>query len=172
MILRCLLAFFLLLIVRISYAFDNYPVEYLGIERGLSNNAVTCIYQDHHGFMWFGTYDGLNRYDGYGFKIFRNKIGDNTSLINNNVYTIEGDNQHNLWVGGQKGACVYNPIQSNFSPLWYFSRKDKMVHPVLDGIHCIKSAQDGIMLVGTQHDGLLLFLNQQDPGRQIPLRRS
>lgn len=167
MILRCLLAFFLL-IARISYGSDN-PVEYLGIEHGLSNNAVTCIYQDHHGFMWFGTYDGLNRYDGYSFKIFRNKIGDNTSLTNNNIYTIEGDNKHNLWVGGQKGGCVYNPIQSNFSPLWYLSRKDKMVHPVLDGVHCLKSAKDGIMLAGTAHDGLLLFLNQQDPGRQIPL---
>ena len=40
-------------------ASDNPPISYLGIEQGLSNNSVTCIYQDHNGFMWFGTYDGL-----------------------------------------------------------------------------------------------------------------
>jgi len=45
-------------------AFDNPAVSYLGIEHGLSNNSVTCVFQDHKGFMWFGPYDGLNRYDG------------------------------------------------------------------------------------------------------------
>lgn len=158
-----------LTIINFRLSANDLPVKYIGIEQGLSNNAVISIYQDHNGFMWFGTYDGLNRYDGYDFKIFRNKIGDNTSLINNTVYTIDGDNKHNLWVGGQKGACVYNPIQSRFTPLYFFSSLDKMVHPVLDVVHSIRSAQDGIMLMGTDHNGLLLFLNQQDPGTQITL---
>ena len=64
----------------IANAGDPNAIRYIGIEHGLSNNAVTCIYQYHNGFMWFGTYDGLNRYDGYSFKIFRNIIGDSTSL--------------------------------------------------------------------------------------------
>src|SRR5580765_2434810 len=71
--------------IRLVYANDSYLVEYIGIERGLSNNAVTCIFQDHHGFMWFGTYDGLNRYDGYSFKIFRNQLNDENSLPNNRI---------------------------------------------------------------------------------------
>src|SRR5258708_16230779 len=74
----------------------DIPVRYLGIEQGLSNNAVISIYQDHNGFLWFGTYDGLNRYDGYGFKIFHNIIGHTTSLPTNNIYTIEKANNHNL----------------------------------------------------------------------------
>ena len=86
-----------------SFGNDLPPVTYLGIEQGLSNNVVTCIYQDHNGFMWFGTYDGLNRYDGYGFKVFRNIIGDNSSLSDNHVYTITGDANHKLWIGAKKG---------------------------------------------------------------------
>ncbi len=68
------LSLLLLLALRL-FAYD-YPVKYLGIDQGLSNNVVITIYQDYKGFMWFGTYDGLNRYDGYGFKIFRNVIGE------------------------------------------------------------------------------------------------
>jgi ligand-binding sensor domain-containing protein len=57
------------------HATDNPTVKYVGIEHGLSNNSVLCVYQDYKGFMWFGTYDGLNRYDGYNFTVFRNRIG-------------------------------------------------------------------------------------------------
>ena len=64
------LAACLLLFVKLANAQTIDLVKYIGIEHGLSNNAVTSIYQDHNGFMWFGTYDGLNRYDGYTFKIF------------------------------------------------------------------------------------------------------
>jgi signal transduction histidine kinase/ligand-binding sensor domain-containing protein/DNA-binding NarL/FixJ family response regulator len=147
----------------------DLPVKYIGIEQGLSNNVVTSIYQDYNGFMWFGTYDGLNRYDGYGFKIFRNKIGDKNSLGNNNIYTIEGDSKHNLWVGGQKGASVYSPVQSDFSALWYYPGKNKVAELLIDEVQSIKAIQSDIMLVGTQHNGLLLYLNQQDTGRKISL---
>src|SRR5690349_5660030 len=78
------------------YATD-YPVTtYLGIDQGLSNNSVRCIYQDRRGFMWFGTYDGLNRYDGYTFKVFRNNFKNATSLINNWINAIDEDNTGNL----------------------------------------------------------------------------
>eukprot|EP01035_Chromulina_nebulosa_P055700 gene55700-76340_t len=60
---------------------QNKPVTYLGLEQGLSNNGVTDIYQDRNGFMWFTTYEGLNKYDGYDFKVFKNKIGDTISLV-------------------------------------------------------------------------------------------
>ena len=59
------------------------PVRYLGIEQGLSNNAVTSICQDHNGFLWIGTYDGLNRYDGKNFLLFtrqRNGLQSNRVL--------------------------------------------------------------------------------------------
>jgi len=55
---------------------QEYPVKFLDISNGLSNNSVTTIFQDNDGYMWFGTYDGLNRYDGYNFKVYRNRIND------------------------------------------------------------------------------------------------
>src|SRR5689334_5207151 len=75
---------------------SDHPVKYIGIEHGLSNNAVTTIYQDRQGFMWFGTYDGLNRYDGYGFEVFRNNVGDTNSLVGNAIYTLAGDSKNNI----------------------------------------------------------------------------
>jgi ligand-binding sensor domain-containing protein len=109
---------FVILLLEINAVFANDPsvAKYLGIEHGLSNNAVTSIYQDHNGFMWFGTYDGLNRYDGYSFKIFRNIISDSTSLIDNHIYSIAGDANHNIWIGVSKGLTVYNPVHSVFPP--------------------------------------------------------
>src|ERR1044072_2291177 len=86
------LPLFLLIFIKI-YGQENISAKYLGIENGLSNNVVTAIFQDHNGFMWFGTYDGLNRYDGYSFKVFRNIIGDSNSLRDNHIYAIEEDNQ-------------------------------------------------------------------------------
>ncbi|WP_333865134.1 two-component regulator propeller domain-containing protein, partial [Chitinophaga sp.] len=62
-------------------AADVPPVFYLGIEHGLSNNEVNCIYQSRNGYFWVGTFDGLNRYDGYGFRVYRQRIGDPGSLV-------------------------------------------------------------------------------------------
>src|SRR5688572_25188677 len=89
---------------------DSVSVTHLSIDQGLSNNSVRCIYQDHNGFMWFGTYDGLNRYDGYDFKVFRNNFKNSTSLINNWINAIDEDNQGNLWVGTRQGVAVYRSV--------------------------------------------------------------
>jgi len=144
-------------------------IKYIGIEQGLSNNAVTTIYRDQNGFMWFGTYDGLNRYDGYGFTVFRNRIGDTTSLINNNVFAIDGDSRHNLWIGGEKGACLYNAIRSGFSPLRYVDSKSKKLLPVQQTVYAIRALPAGPVLVGTEHNGLLEFAGDENHGREMPL---
>src|ERR1041384_104185 len=131
---------------------ENYPVKYLGIDQGLSNNVVLTIYQDYKGFMWFGTYDGLNRYDGYGFKTFRNVIGDSTSLYNNTIYTIAGDKENNIWVGGLKGACVYDPVTAKFSRLPYKLYRTGKTQWLQDNIHTIKTTAAGYLLIGSQQN--------------------
>jgi ligand-binding sensor domain-containing protein len=169
MILRCLFVC-LFFSVRLAYGNDNYLVEYIGIERGLSNNAVTCIYQDHHGFMWFGTYDGLNRYDGYSFKVFRNVIGESNSLRDNHIYAIEEDASYNLWVGGIKGISIYNPVTSRFSIPHIFSWNKKGLQVLTEGVGVIRSVNKGeYLLAGTQDRGLIVFDKNSTVGTQVPL---
>jgi len=144
------------------------PVRYLGIEQGLSNNAVISICQDHNGFLWIGTYDGLNRYDGYGFKVFHNVIGDSTSLAINTIYAIEEDIDRRIWVGGQEGLCVYNVLTAKFSKVRYtlISGSIETVHAP---IHQIKATDDSRILAATQHSGLLIFDKGSSKGLQIAL---
>lgn len=162
--------FVLLLLTALSAFADRFPVRSLGIEAGLSNNAVTCIYQDHRGFMWIGTYDGLNRYNGYSFDVFRNRIGDSSSLLTNSVYSIDGDGMYRIWVGGQKGACIFDPVKAVFEPVTYIpTTGSKSEAPVRDNVHVVKYV-DNNMLIGTNHLGLLVFENGSRKGKQIALQ--
>ena len=90
--------------------------KHLSADDGLSNNQVYTILQDHKGFMWFGTEDGLNKYDGTGFTIYRNNVADSLSLSYNNVKQIFEDSDQNLWIatfGG--GLNLYNRDKDNFT---------------------------------------------------------
>jgi ligand-binding sensor domain-containing protein len=151
-----------------SFASDTLSVRYLGIDQGLSNNAVTCIYKDHNGFMWFGTYDGLNRYDGYAFHVFRNTIGDSASLLDNHVFCINSDNENKVWAGGGKGVSVYDPNRSAFFTPRFRKVNSSESVPLDDAVLSIKSAGNA-MLVGTVHNGLIVFTGSRETGKQIVL---
>src|SRR5688572_16415273 len=101
------------------YLAAQTPVTYIGINQGLSNNSVRCILRDHKGFMWFGTFDGLNRYDGYSFKVFRNKVNDSTSLINSFINALTEDKKGRLWIGTRYGLSIYNSLNDKFTHLSY-----------------------------------------------------
>ncbi|MFW6326932.1 MAG: hybrid sensor histidine kinase/response regulator transcription factor [Bacteroidota bacterium] len=75
--------------------------SHLTILDGLSNNTVLCIHQDSQGFMWFGTRDGLNRYDGYHFTIYRASPENSRSLSGNHIQLVYEDNNGNLWVNSE-----------------------------------------------------------------------
>lgn len=84
------------------YYFRRYQVE-----NGLSHNSVICALQDKRGFMWFGTKDGLNRFDGYSFKTFRKNVNDSNSIGNNFIQSLYEDKQGRLYVGTDKGLYQY-----------------------------------------------------------------
>lgn len=98
-----LLTFFIIVFTStLLYAVsDNEQISFSSIttKDGLSQNDVNCILQDNQGFMWFGTYDGLNRYDGYEFISYRYKTDSNKGLNSNLIHSIAEDKQHNIWVG-------------------------------------------------------------------------
>jgi Signal transduction histidine kinase len=85
------------------YYFRHYQVE-----NGLSNNTVFCSLQDTNGFMWFGTKEGLNRFDGYRFKLFRLDSPDESNLKRDFIYCLSLDAAGAMWVGTQNGLYRYD----------------------------------------------------------------
>ena len=82
--------------------------DHIGTQDGLSQINVTCIIQEARGFIWVGTDDGLNRYDGYQFITYHNNPKDSNSLSNNLVGDIIQDNEGNLWIATQNGLNKFD----------------------------------------------------------------
>jgi signal transduction histidine kinase/ligand-binding sensor domain-containing protein/DNA-binding response OmpR family regulator len=147
---------------------NHLRLTYLGLEQGLSNNNVTSVYQDRHGFMWFGTYDGLNRYDGYSFKVFRNIISDSSSLSNDRINCVEGGFGDEIWIGTGKGASVYNHILFQFRTIRYLPYGQTNSRKMEFSINSIKPDGRGNMLLAGK-GGLLLCRSASEPAVQVPL---
>lgn len=163
------LHFLTLITFSLSGYSQDYPIKFLDISDGLSNNSVITIYQDSDGYMWFGTYDGLNRYDGYNFKVYRNRITDKKSLLFNTIYHIEGDSKKNIWIAGSKGACVYDKTTATFHPVEYVLSNNNKPKIVKDAIHQIRSVSKDRVLVASQNLGLLVFENGSFIGKNVAL---
>lgn len=91
-----------------------YRLKNITTVNGLSQSSVIAIHQDLQGQMWFGTRDGLNRYNGSTISVFRNNPKDSLSICNNDILSIEGDKSGNLWVGTYNGLNCYNPVSNVF----------------------------------------------------------
>lgn len=94
----------------------NINVTSFNSINGLSQNTINSLYKDRYGFMWFGTQDGLNRYDGYNVKVYKHNINDPKSLPVNHITTICEDKDGNLWVGTRTGGLSrYDRAHDTFS---------------------------------------------------------
>lgn len=92
------------------YYFTHYQVE-----NGLSNNAVLCSMQDAMGFIWFGTKDGLNRFDGYSFKAFHHDPATPNGLGSNFIRALAADKNEHIWVGTDHGIFIFDPKSETFA---------------------------------------------------------
>ena len=136
------------------------------IENGLSQNSIFCIVQDQKGFMWFGTEDGLNKFDGYNFTVYKNDILDSNSLSNSYVLSIIEDRNNNLWVGTDGGGLNK-----------YIKGTDSFVHfkhDVLDPnslssdkVHIVFEDHLGELWIGTEGGGLNRFNPQPDGNESL-----
>ncbi len=106
---------FLLGIVCLSIFGQTPKIYFQSIRQGLPNQYIRCILKDSRGFMWFGTQNGLTRYDGVNFVNYENISNDSSSLSYNNVSTIIEDRNKNLWVGTYGGLNLYNRDKENFT---------------------------------------------------------
>lgn len=93
----------------------SIAIENIGIEDGLSQGMINDVVEDSLGYLWVATKDGLNRYDGSGFKIFRHDPTDSTSISDNFVYSLLVDSKGRLWVGTQSnGVNLFDPSTERF----------------------------------------------------------
>src|SRR5690349_3637844 len=112
---RCvlILAAFLVMNVLLAQS-SSYRFSQLDVSAGLSHNQVNCIYKDQTGFMWFGTMSGLNRYDGYTFKIFKHNLNDSLSLNDDYIIKIFEGPQNKMVVQTRSGLNIYDPVTAKF----------------------------------------------------------
>lgn len=145
----------ILLLINISCLASAQEIDYyfkhFDIQKGLSQNTVQCIHQDSKGFMWFGTKDGLNRFDGYTFKTFKRNENQN-SLDNSTIYCITEDADMNLWIGTDKGIYKYDSRSETFS---HFDVKTKDNYSVIGNVRSIKIDKKGLVWILT---GIQVFV--------------
>ena len=131
----------------------NVRFEHFSLKQGLSQVSVNCILQDNKGFMWFGTQDGLNRFDGYTFKVFKRDPDNPNSLSHNYVRTMIKDKSGNLWIGTDAGGLdKYNPGTGIFNH-YHHDPND----PTSLSHYCVNALfedSSGNLWVGTYRNGL------------------
>jgi len=111
-----LLAILFFCLVWAGKAQNNTPrFENFTTEHGLGQNNVQTMYQDMQGFMWFGTGNGLSRYDGYRFVTYKNNLQDQNSLLDNYVVRVTGDTKDNLWILTAKGLTQFHVPTGKFT---------------------------------------------------------
>jgi len=131
----------------------------LTLDDGLSQSSIYCMVQDAQGFMWFGTEDGLNRYDGYEIKVYRHDPADPSSLSDNYVVGCERDQRDVMWVATGDGVLQrYAPDIDGF--IHYDLALEDPFQQQGHGFTTLHADNQGHLWVGTVGDGLLRY----DPG--------
>lgn len=130
----------------------NYRFRNLSTSKGLSQSSVIVIHQDKLGQMWFGTRDGLNKYDGTSFKIFKNNTEDSSTISNNDILAIEEDSLGTIWIGTYNGLNSYNPVKDSFKKYFHTKNSESLSN---NTIWSIKEINDEIW-IGTSN-GISIF---------------
>jgi ligand-binding sensor domain-containing protein len=130
--------------------------SYITSENGLSQGNVTCIFQDSKGFMWFGTYSGLNRFNGYTTKVYDHVSNDSLSLSHEHITKITEDGKGKIWVATNGGGIsVFHPEDDNFTRIEEVSVGENIVR--LRNISDIKAGPDEQIWATDENLGLFIF---------------
>lgn len=153
------------LFILMEYA-PLYPIQSpyhftrISREQGLSENNVTAILQDKKGFLWIGTANGLNRYDGYTFTNFHHDPADPHSISSNIIRTIYEDHSGFLWIGTANGLNKFNHFTGHFSAIKHdSSKKNSLSH---NDVTALYEDTEGFLWVGTKRG-----LNRFDPQKNL-----
>jgi ligand-binding sensor domain-containing protein/signal transduction histidine kinase/DNA-binding response OmpR family regulator len=151
------------------FRFENYTLE-----SGLSSNVVHCFYQDTRGLMWIGTSQGLNRFDGYKFTVYRPDANDNQSLSAPLVRVIFEDSKNNLWVGTENGGL--NRFNRDNETFVRYSNRENFSSLFGSSVNAIVEDKAGNLWIGTEKGlskinpatgKVLAYFNQGQDGRSL-----
>ncbi|MBT4714858.1 MAG: PAS domain S-box protein [Candidatus Marinimicrobia bacterium] len=159
----------LLFLVSFTMANHHHPIQFetIDINLGLSQNSVMTVAKDMNGFMWFGTEDGLNRYDGITFKQFRHNPMDSSSINSNSIYSSLLDSQGNLWIGTYvSGLNKYIDDTESFVHYPHFQLDS--LSPGEGSIWGLIEDHEGYIWVGTSGGGL--FRLDPTTGISVPVK--
>ncbi|MDR2955983.1 MAG: response regulator [Prevotella sp.] len=139
----------------------------IDVDDGLSENTGGCILQDSRGFMWFGTKDGLNRYDGTGFKVYANDPDENLSLGNNYICSLLQGKSDIMYVGTSAGLYIMHMSEDKFTKLNNKTADGTEVTSAINGM--LLDEEDRLWLV-TLNQGIFVFDTNKNILRKINIR--
>lgn len=134
-------------------------VTNLNVNSGLASNEVTCILQDKLGFMWFGTTNGLCRYDGYQFKIYRSDYLSPSLFVSNHILLMEEDHDGKIWIVTSKEVVIFNPMTGQTTPVpvevslqskiksLLITKKGDILFGTTNGVFKYDDAKSGLTLI-------------------------
>ena len=155
---------------------QDMTFRHLAVEDGLSQNTINCIYQDHYGFMWFGTQDGLNCYDGFEFTTYRSVPEDSSTLSHNWIWDITEDDSHNLWIATWNGLTLYDRSLRTFQRFLPDSTDRKSISGTrpaslardLKGQIWIGIWGGGVNVLDPETGTFTRYREAEEPGRNFP----
>ena len=167
---KSIILFFSLLTNLLLYSQDNSDFHFkkIQVDDGLSENAVYCILQDSKGFMWFGTKDGLNRYDGNSFRAFRRNSDNPNSIGNNFIRSIIEGKDSNLYIGTDAGVYIMNMVEETFTKVT--SITDQGV-TVTSAVNSIYEDKVGNIWIATMNQGIFKYNPQSQKLSSIELSK-
>ncbi|WP_230981270.1 hybrid sensor histidine kinase/response regulator transcription factor [Echinicola salinicaeni] len=133
--------------------------EHINMEDGLSGSTVFSVIQDQQGFMWFGTKNGLNRYDGHNFKVFNAESKQSHGLGNNFIYGMFEDSRGTLWVGTGNGVYTYDSDTEKFT---YFNKVSNHGQYISGNVGEIKESPTGEILFAVNNKGFFKYSIEKD----------
>lgn len=158
----------LLLLSSLSLFAQPSPIQFdrFSTEQGLSNPLIRCIAQDKLGYMWIGTNNGLNRFDGYSFTSYFHDPADPGSLSDNNIWVVISDQNGDLWLGTSAGLDLYDKQRDKF---FHFPiAKEAEENGIQNFVYDIQETSDGSLWVVNGDYQLYRFDRERKPFRLSP----
>jgi len=147
---------FVLMTLKLSTTvYAQLKFEHLGVAEGLSQSVVLCILQDSKGFMWFCTEDGLNKYDGYQFTVYKHNPDNLNSLSANHIWSIHEDDTGILWIGTSNGLDKFDLAHETFVHYRHDSNDPNSLSH--NDVRAVYEDHTGTLWIGTHGGGLNKF---------------